>query len=481
MSISRNTFLKSFFWKFFEKSSAQIAQFVIGIILARLLMPEDYGAISMLTVFIVISQVIINGGFNTALVQKKGADNTDFSTVFYFSMGIALVIYVILYICAPFIADFYAMPELISPLRVLSLVLFFNTINSIQRAYVSKKMLFKKLFYCSLLATILSGSIGIYLAYNGFGIWALVAQALSHAMFTTAIMWFSVKWRPIWAFSKQSFRQLFEFGWKILTTNLITQLFMNIRRLIIGKYYSPADLAYYDRGDHMPSLVTSTFFESFQTVLFPVLSDDQNEKDVVKSRMRRSTKFNCFIIYPLMVGLIVTAKPLIVLLLTEKWIGVVPFMQILCIANFFRPITISNAEAIKALGYSDITLKLEIIKKIIDMTILIISATIGVMAIAWGCVLYNFICLFINLYPNIKLLNYSIVEQIKDATPTLLISLLMGAIVYFVQLLPIPNIAILTLQVLLGGLLYAFFCKIFKEESFMYTLSMIKEFRNKRK
>ena len=479
MAVSKNTFIKGFLWKFFEKTSTQMVQFVIGIILARLLMPEQFGAIALLTVFITLSQVIINGGFNTALVQKKGADNTDFSTVLYFSTAIALICYIILFFAAPGIANYFSMPELSSVLRVLSTVLVFNSFNAIQRAYVAKHMLFNKLFYSSLGATVGSGVIGITMAYMGYGVWALVGQSLSHTIFTTIILWFTVRWRPILCFSKESFTSLFNYGWNILTTNFIVQFFLKVRRIIIGKFYSPADLSYYDRGDQFPTIVTGVFFESFQTVLFPTLSDDQDKRDVVKNRMRKSTKFNCFLIYPMMVGLIVVAKPLILLLLTEKWLPVVPFMQVLCLANFFRPITISNAEAIKALGYSNITLKLEIIKKIIDTIILVISAYFGVLAIAWGCVLYNFLCLFINLYPNVKLLNYSIAEQIKDALPTFFISIFMGGIIYCVHFLYLSDLLTLIIQIIMGCSVYFFTCYLFKEESFLDFLSIIKAGREK--
>lgn len=479
MAFTRGTILKSFLWKLFERVSAQLIQFVVTIVLARLLLPSEYGTIALITIFIALCDVIIDGGLNTALIQKKDADNLDFSTIFFFSLGVAGILYVAMFFGAPLIADFYKQSELVSVIRVLSLSLFFYAFNSIQRAYVSKKMLFQRLFYSSLGAIILSGAIGIYMAYQGYGVWALVGQNLSNQIITTIIMWFTIKWRPDFQFSKVRFKVLFDYGWKIFGANIITALFVNARKLVIGKFYTPASLAYYEKGDQLPTLFMSNIFTSVQTILLPTLSEEQDNRTHVKAMMRRSTKLSCFFIYPIMVWMIVSAKPLVLLLLTDKWLPAVEFVQILCIANFFRPITISNWEAIKALGYSNITLKLEIVKKMIDITILVVSALISVYAIAWGCVLFNLLCVFINLAPNKKLLNYGIREQLVDAIPTLLVALMVGFVVYWIQLLPIHNIWIIVFQFVFGGILYLGLSALIKEESYQYIRQIIKENRNK--
>lgn len=480
MAFSRGTIVKSFFWKLFERISAQLIQFVVTIVLARLLLPSEYGIIALITIFITLCDVIIDGGMNTALIQKKDADNTDFSTIFYFSLAMSGLLYVVMYLSAPFIAYFYSQQELVPVIRVLSISLFFYAFNSIQRAYVSKKMLFQRLFYSSLGAIVLSGVIGVYMAYHGYGVWSLVAQNVCNQMFTTLIMWYTVRWRPVLIFSLERFKGLFDYGWKIFGANLITALFINARKLVIGKFYTPASLAYYEKGDQLPALAMNNIFTSVQAILLPTLSEEQDNREHVKAMMRRSTKLSCFFLYPIMMGMIVAAKPLITLLLTEKWLLAVEFVQILCIANFFRPITISNWEAIKALGYSDITLKLEILKKVIDITILVVSAMIGVYAIAWGCVLFNFVCVFINLSPNKKLLNYGVREQVLDAVPTLLIAMVMGAAVYWVQLLDVSSIIIILIQFVLGGVIYISLCRLFKEESFMYILTLIKNKKSNR-
>lgn len=473
MVVNSSQLLKSFLWKLLERCSVQVVTFVVTIVLARLLMPEEYGIVALITIFIALAEVIADGGFNTALIQKKDADSVDFSTVFFFSLAIAITLYVLLYACAPFIAGFYNQPMLTPVVRVLSASILFYSINSVQRAYISRNMLFKKLFISALIAVLLSGSVGIYLAYIGYGVWSLVWQTILNQLFTTVIMWFTVKWRPTLAFSRERFYSLFGFGWKIFCTNFIVTLFIRLRAMVIGKVFSPATLAYYDKGNQFPGLISDNVCGSIQTVIFPALSDIQDDKGRVKSMMRRSINTSCLFMFPLMVGLMVCAKPLVVLLLTEKWLGVVPYMQILCLANFFRPITIPNQQAITALGYSGITLKLEIIRKLIDIIILTVSCCLGALAIAWGVVLFNFICIFVNLIPNVKLLDYKIHEQIIDLIPTFIISIIMGASIYWINLLDWSPFLQIFAMTVLGGVIYFTLCYLLKVESFNYLLSSI--------
>ncbi len=475
MEISRSLVIKSFLWKFFERIGTQFASFVITVVLARLLLPEQYGVITLIMIFINVCNVIIDGGLNTALVQKRNADNVDFSTIFYFSLVVSCLLYVIIFLLAPYIAKFYNEHLLSGVIRVLGVSLIFNAINSIQRAYVSKHMLFEKLFYSSFIAVVLSGSIGVFLAYKNFGIWALVAQNIMNAVITCVVMWYTIKWKPTLIFSVKRFVGLFDYGWKIFIANLVTVIFIELRKLFIGRIYTPSNLAFYEKGEQFPNLIMNNIFTSVQTILLPTFAEKQNDRISVKSMMRRATKMSCFVIYPIMVGMIVTADTLVHVLLGNNWTGVVPFIQIMCVANFFRPITISNLEAIKALGYSGITLKLEIIKKIIDILILLVSINLGVLSIAWGIVLFNFICVFINLTPNIKLLNYKIKEQILDAVPTLLISILMGVIVYALNFINIAGVGLLIVQIFVGFTIYIFLCYMFKEESFIYVANVIKD------
>lgn len=481
MEISRGTVFKSLFWKFFERLGTQSAGFIVSIILARLLMPEQYGTIALIMIFINICNVIIDGGLNTALIQKKQANDTDFSTILYTSLLISVLLYVLLFLCAPFIAEFYRIAELSTIIRVLAINLIFYALNSIQRAYVSKHMLFNKLFYSSFLATIISGIIGIAMAYNGYGVWALVALNLSGTIITCVVMWYAVKWRPMLVFSTKSFFGLFNYGWKIFMTSFITVIFVEMRKMFIGRLYTPSNLAYYEKGEQFPNLIMTNIFTSIQSILLPTFSEYQDDRTKVKNMMRRSTKMSCFVIYPLMTGMIVIAPAMIHLLLGDKWMNAIPFIQIMCIAYFFRPITISNWEAIKAMGYSGITLKLEIVKKVIDIIILLAAINISVRAIAWGVVLYDAICIIINLAPNAKLLNYRIHEQLADAMPTLLISIAMGTIIYPLCMTGLSDIMQIVMQFLVGSIAYLGLCYTFKEESLMYILSLIRQKSEKKK
>lgn len=473
MASSRSTIIWSMIWRLLEKSSVQVVSFVVTIILARLLLPEDYGVIALITIFIALSDVIIDGGLNMALIQKKDADNTDFSTVFFISLALAVIVYIALYFSAPLIATFYHTSGLVPVIRVLSLSLFFYAFNSIQRAYVSRRMMFRQMCYCNLLAVFLSGILGIILAYKGLGVWALVAQNVSNIFLSSLIMWFVVRWRPSLSFSIISLKGLFSFGWKIFVSSFIVTLFVKLRALIIGRMYQPATLAYYDKGNQFPGLVSDTVCGAIQSILFPAFSEVQDDRQKVKSMMRRSINVSCLFMFPIMAGLIAIAKPLVLVLLTEKWLPCVPFLQIICISNFFRPITIPNGQAITAMGYSGITLKLEIIRKIVDVAILIISCQIGVIAIAWGVVIFNFLCLFINLVPNIKLLGYSILEQIRDVLPQFLASMAMCASIYWITVLHISPFLQLFFQIILGILFYYLLCRLFRIEGFLYMKEII--------
>lgn len=472
---SKGNVIKSFFWKLLERFSVQGLSLCITLVLARILSPSDYGTVAIITVFVNLANVIIDGGLNTALIQKKDTDSLDYSTIFFSSILLSIVLYALLYVTSPWIAEFYDIPELVDMIRILGVILVFEAVNSIQRAYVSKMMLFRKLFYSSFFALLVSGSLGIYMALNDYGVWALFSQQMTCVLVTIIIMWFTIKWRPILAFSFERFKKLFDYGWKIFGLNFITTLYLNIRSLIIGKFYSPADLAFFERGHTLSSMVVQNINTSLQTILFPVLSNSQNDKVRIKSLVRRSTGMTCLLIFPALIGLISIAKPLVLLILTEKWLPAVAYIQIYSIAYMLFPVQVANMEAIKAMGYSGISLKLEIIKKVIETTILIISVFMGVIAIVWGVVFFNFVCLFINLYPSKKYLDYGVFEQVKDIIPTFLCAIMMGFSIYWIQYLPIHLLLILMLQMIMGVLVFGLFCYLSKNESFLYVKSLITE------
>ena len=472
---SSKTVIKSMLWKLMERFSTQIVSFVISIILARILAPSEYGIIAIILIFINFANVIIDGGLNTALIQKKDADQTDFSTIFWFCLLLSGVLYVVLFFTAPLIARFYDNEILTPVLRVLSLVLFAHSINSIQRAYVSRHMLFKKLFWVNAVAVVLSGSLGIAMAYKGYGVWALVGQSLSSPIVCCVLMWFAVKWRPTLVFSLERFRFLFDYGWKIFMTNFIIAVYEDVRGLVIGKVYQPSALAFFDRGKSLPSLLMTNVTSAINTVLLPAFADEQDDRARVKQMMRRSVQVSYLFVLPLLVGFIFTAKNIILVLLTEKWLPAVPFVQIFCVAFILMPIQNVNMTAIKSLGYSSITLKLEIIKKIIEAVILVVSFLINVYAVAWGIVLYNFICLFINLSPSEKLVGYSWKEQIKDVLPTLIATLIMGAAVYACSFLPFYPLLVLMIQVCVGVVVYYVACRMLQLEGLDYLSMYLKQ------
>ena len=481
MDKTKYKIISSLIWKLLERVGVQGIQFIVTIVLARKLMPEEYGIIAIVMVFISLASVFVQSGFNTALIQKNDADEVDFSSVLYLSLGVAGVLYVIIYFSAPFISSFYTQPLLIPVLRVLSITLFIGAFSSIQNAFVAKYMLFKKLFLSSLSASIISGIVGIVAAYNDLGVWALVTQQLTSQLTVTIILWFTVKWRPHLLFSFKRLKKLFSYGSKLLASALIDTLYMDLRTLIIGRIYTPAMLGFYNRGQQFPQLIMANIVGSIQSVMLPALSAHQDNRKRVKDMMRRAIVTSSFLVFPMMVGMAVVAEPLVKIVLTEKWLPAVPFLQIFCISFTLWPIHTANLQAISAMGRSDIFLKLEVIKKIMGLIILGISLPFGVYAIAFGGIFSGLIGTFINAYPNKELLNYSYKEQWLDIMPSLMISLVMGSIVYSLNFLSIPAWQILILQIVSGSIIYILLAKIFKIESFTYLVGTMKQLIKSRK
>lgn len=477
----KRVIISSLFWKFFERAGTQLIQFGVTIALARILAPDDFGLVALIAIFISIASVFVQSGLNTALIQKKDADDLDFSSVFWASLGIAVATYTILFFGAPFIADFYGHASLTVVIRVLAITLFIDVFSSIQNAYVARNMLFKKLFFRSVGAIIPSGAIGLTLAFCGFGIWALVAHQFCNAFLAVAIMWFTIPWRPSFKFSFTRFKSLFTYGWKLLVSSLIDVVYTNLRGLIIGKFFSPADLAYYNRGDTFPFLIVNNINTSIGSVLLPSFAAAQNDIVQLKKMMRRSIITSTFIITPMMAGLAAMAPQVVLLILGEKWLPCVPFVQIYCFMYLFYPIHTTNLSAIKAVGRSDVFLKLEIIKKICGLSLLIGSyfyfkSPIG---IAYGALVSTILCSFINANPNRKLLGYGYLEQIKDIFPTFILTVPMGIAVYAIGTSDIPLLPQSFLQVITGILVYFSIAKLFRMERFDYLVKTVKEYRKK--
>ena len=468
-----------FFWRFSERIVAQSISLIVSIVLARLLLPEDYGAVALVMVFITIADVFVNNGLGNALIQKMDADDIDFSSVFYINIIIGIVLYLVLFLIAPLVAEFYHMPVLQPGLRVLAIRIPIASINSVQQAYVSRNMLFKRFFFSTIGGTIFSAVLGIAMAYAGFGIWALVAQQLSNTFIDTLILWITVRWRPTKSFSWTRLKYLLSFGWKLLVSSLLDTAYNNLRNLIIGKMYSSSDLAFYNQGDKFPKVIVTNINASIDSVLLPTMSSAQDDKERVKQMTRRAIKTSTYVMAPLMMGLAFCAEPIVSLVLTDKWLPCVPFLRIFCITYMFWPVHTANLNAINAMGRSDWFLRLEIIKKIMGMTILLSTMWFGVMAMAYSLLLSSVLSQIINSWPNRKLLGYGYLEQVRDFAPGILLAVIMGICVYFISFLHLSTIVTLLIQFIVGAAIYIGVSAILKLEEFEYLLEMVKSFLKK--
>ncbi|MBR0365436.1 MAG: lipopolysaccharide biosynthesis protein [Clostridia bacterium] len=475
--------VSGFFWRFAERVGAQLVAFVVSVVLARLLEPSMYGTIALITVFTTILQTFVDSGLGTALIQKKDADDLDFSTVFYTNIVFCSVLYLLMFFGAPFIAKFYKDDTLTPLVRVLSLTIVISGVKGVQQAYVSKKMIFKRFFFATLGGTLTAAAIGIWMAYHGYGVWALVAQQLINLTIDTIILWITVKWRPKKMFSFKRLKGLYSFGWKMLVSALLEKVYNDVRQLIIGRMYSPADLAYYNRAKQFPTLVVNNINTSIDSVLLPAMASAQDSREHVKSMTRRAIMTSTCIMSPLMIGLAFMSTPVIRLILTEKWLPCVPFMVIFCITYMFRPVHTANLNAIKALGRSDIFLTLEIIKRVVGVAVLLATMWFGVMAMAYSLLFVTVSSQIINSWPNKKLLNYSYLEQLKDILPGMALAAFMGVCIYPIQFIGLPDIVTILIQVPLGAAIYIAGSKLFKLEAFGFVWDtakpMLEKFKKK--
>lgn len=476
MDMFKNTrVISGFIWRFMERVGAQLVQFIVSIVLARILEPSAYGTVALITVFTTIMQVFVDSGLGNALIQKKNADDIDFSTVFYTNIVFCLFLYAIMWFSAPSIANFYKQPELVPYVRVLSLTIVVSGVKNIQQAYVSRNMLFKRFFFATLAGTIGAAVLGITMALHGAGVWAIIAQQLFNLTVDTCVLWITVKWRPIKAFSFERLKGLFSYGWKLLVSSLLDTGYNNLRQLLIGKIYSSSDLAYYNQGDKFPSVIVNNINTSIDSVLLPAMSSEQDHKDHVRNMTRRAIKTSTYIMAPLMIGLAACSKEVVALILTDKWLPCVPYLQIFCFSYMIWPLHTANLNAIKALGRSDMFLKLEIIKKCVGLTLLIITMQISVLAMAFSLLISGVCSLIINSWPNRKLLDYRVEEQIKDILPNIIMALIMGAVVFGIGFTPLPLLWRLMIQIVVGGGIYYILSKITKNDTYYYAVNLIKQ------
>lgn len=472
--------MSNFIWRLGERYFAQIVQFIVSIVLARILMPEVYGTVALITVFITILQVFIDSGLGNALIQKKDADDVDFSTVFYFNLIMCSFLYLLIFLFAPVIANFYNNSSLTPVIRVLSISLIISGLKNVQQAYISRNFQFKKFFWATLGGTIISAFVGILLAIKGYGVWALVGQNLTNLFIDTLLLWITVKWRPKFAFSYKRLKGLFGYGSKLLASSLLDTTYTNLRKLIVGKKYSSSDLGYYEQGEKFPVVIVSNVNTAIDSVLLPAMSKEQDNKEQIKSMTRRAIKTGTFVISPLMIGLAVVASGVVRLVLTEKWLFCVPFLQIFCIEYLFYPIHTANLNAIKAIGRSDTFLWLEVIKKVMGVTVLLISMQISVLAIAISTIFTSIVSIVINSFPNKKYINYSLWEQVKDIFSNLYIAIIMGLCVWLISLIPMNYILLMFIQVISGIIIYFDLAFLLKNESLNYIIKIIKNYKNKK-
>ena len=466
----KNKVASGLFWKLLENGGAQGIQFVIAILLARLLTPAEYGVVGIIMIFITIANVFVQSGFSTALVQKKQADEVDFSSVCYFELAASVLFYLLLYLAAPAIAQFYG-------IWVLGIVLFPGAVISVQTAYVSRNMEFRGLFFSTLAASAISGVISIFMAYRGFGVWAMVWQQISYYISLMVVLFLTVSWKPGLCFGFDRIRTMFAFGWKLLCASLLDTVFNNLYGLLIGKIYNEELLGSYNRGEQFPKLIATNLGAAIQAVLLPAFSACQDDRDKVRDMVRRAIRLSSFAVIPMLMGLFAVADTLVLALLGEKWLICVPFLRIMCVSYCFWPIHITNLQAINAVGRSDIFLKLELVKKALSILALVIGMQFNVFIMVCIKAFQDFVCTFVNAAPNKKLLGYDIAHQWMDVAPPVALSVVMcGAVMVFGTWLPSMSVWLkLVLQIVCGAFVYIVLAAAFRLESFCFLAGMVKE------
>jgi len=446
----RNKTVRGVSWSFLDNISSSGISFLVGLILARLLTPGEYGILAMITIFIAISNSIVDSGFSNALIRKTNTTDTDYNTVFYFNLVIGFILYLVLYISAPLISSFFKEPMLVPITRVLGIILLFNSLSIIQRTILVKKVDFKTQTKISLIASISSGIVGIVMAFAGCGVWSLVGQQISRQLLSTLFLWVYNKWRPALEFSKKSFNELFCFGSKLLVSGLLDTIYKNIYYIVIGRFYHASLLGQYTRAEQFSFIFSSNLTSVIQRVSYPVLSSIQDDTKRLKEAYRKIIKTTMLITFACMLGLAAVAKPLILLLIGEKWIVAISFLQILCFAEMLYPLHAINLNVLQVKGRSDIFLKLEIVKKLIAVLPVVLGVVLGIYYMLWGAVCMSLISFFLNSYYSAELIGYSTKEQIKDILPTFLISIFSAACMWSITLLDISLYAMLPLQCIVG-------------------------------
>lgn len=478
--MNRQKIVSSMFYKFIERFAVKGVGLIIGIILARLLSPENFGQVALLSVFTALASTVIQSGMSSALIQKNEVDEGDYSTAFYLCLAISLVMVAILWLCAPLIASFYELPMLILPIRVCSLSLIIGVFNSIQVAKIQREMRFKSMMWTTLISAVASGVLGVTLAYFGFGIWALIAYEFSSTVLSCVTMSFVAKWFPKPIFSIERAKSLYSYGWKMLVSAILCSVYGDIRSLVVGKKYSTESLGYYNKGQQYPGVISGTIESAIQAVMFPAMSREQSDPSHICSMLKKTISFGAFIIVPTMLGLAAVSETFTLVLLTEKWLPSVIFMQIMCIGDIAYSFTSTSLVAIKSLGRSDVYMKLEFVRRIIMLAILLVTifAFDSVIAIAVGGMVSMWVDVIVISVPVKKLFGCGPLQMLRDNWKPFVAGGIMALVVMLVGLIPVNRIVLLGLQIVVGACVYVALSWFMKNESLEYLINILKKKTN---
>lgn len=471
--------VKGTMWSAIDNVSQFGVQFIVSIVLARLLSPDDYGLIGIIAIFTVVCTAIINGGFSTALIRKKNPTADDYNTAFIVNLGLSFVLYAVIFFCSPLIAFFFEREELVALTRVSSFTVIIGAFAIVQQVRLTKRIDFKTQTKVTLIASILSGIIGIAMALLGMGVWALVFQGIIAQLLRTILLWFFNHWAPSLRFSKQSFKELFGFGWKMMVSSVLDSLWTQLYQAVVGKFYSPATLGQYTRANQFSSMFSSNLTSVIQRVTYPILSEIQDEKERMFAAYRKIIKTTMFITFALMFALGAVSEPLLYCLIGEKWHEAATYLPLICLVGAFYPLHAINLNMLQVQGRSDLFLGLEIIKKIIGLIPLGIGAFVGIFPMLYTTIITSIICYFLNSYFPGKLLGYTSWMQIKDVALSFLIAFAMAVIVYVLKYLPLSNWLILPTQIVVGLCTFAILCNITKSEESTEVINIIKTFLDK--
>ncbi|HHU98682.1 MAG TPA: lipopolysaccharide biosynthesis protein [Bacteroidales bacterium] len=464
------------FWSFSDSMSTQLSQFIAGIILARILSPEEFGLIGMITVFVSISQSISDGGFGDALIRKKDASEADYSTAFYFNLIASAVIFAILWLTAPAVAGFYGRPELVDIERVLAITILINAFGIVQRTQLTKNINFRMHMKVSLTASVVSGVAAIIMALTGFGVWSLVWRSIIRSLIRAVMLWYTNRWVPFVRFSRESFRSLFSFGSKLLISNLIDTLYNNIFLLIIGKFYSASQLGFFTRADQFSRLASRNLTNTVQRVSYPVLSLVQDENTRLREGYRKLLNGTMYITFFLMLGMTAMARPMILTLIGEKWLPSVEYLQLLCLAAALYPLQVLNMNILSIKGRSDLLLKLEIVKKLLAIPVIMLGIFLGIRALLIGMVLHSLVSSFLNSYYSGRLIYYPTADQLRDVMPSFLVALLASLCLLLLKFIPdLPPYVVFSMQVLMMLILAVVFGRFFRLEGYIEIRNIITE------